>query len=112
ILAATMQDLDAYGAEFGKSPEAERPVLILGGGKVGQAAAQELARIEVPYTIVESVPGKVPSHLNVVEGYAGDHETLRSAGLAVASGWLVRLSDEDLDGCMTLSCAMLRAGSA
>src|SRR5699024_7976034 len=48
ILAATMQDLDAYGAEFGKSPEAERPVLILGGGKVGQAAAQELARIEVP----------------------------------------------------------------
>src|SRR5699024_26693 len=108
ILAATMQDLDAYGAEFGKSPEAERPVLILGGGKVGQAAAQELARIEVPYTIVESVPGKVPSHLNVVEGDAGDHETLRSAGLDEASAVLVATPDDDLNVYLTLYCRRLR----
>ena len=108
ILAATMQDLDAYGAEFGKSPEAERPVLILGGGKVGQAAAQELARIEVPYTIVESVPGKVPSHLNVVEGDAGDHETLRSAGLDEASAVLVATPDDDLNVYLTLYGRRLR----
>lgn len=108
IVAAAAQGLEAYDEEFGDPREPESPVLILGGGKVGQAAAQELDRTEVPYTIVEEVPGRVPSHLNVVEGDAADRQVLRSAGLDRASAVLVATPDDDLNIYLTLYCRRLR----
>lgn len=108
IIAATKKDLDTYDAQFRDPLEPESPVLILGGGRVGRAAAKELDKTGVPYTIVENVPGRVPSHFNVVEGDAADLQVLRSAGLDQASAALVTTHDDDLNVYLTLYCRRLR----
>lgn len=108
IIAASEQDLAAYEARFCDEQEPESSVLILGGGRVGRAAAEEFHRMGVPFTIVENVPGRVPSRLNAVEGDAADLEVLRSAGLDQASAALVTTRDDDLNVYLTLYCRRLR----
>ncbi|MGO1284473.1 MAG: potassium channel family protein [Brachybacterium sp.] len=108
ILAASEQDLKAYETRFCDQQEPESSVLILGGGRVGRAAAEEFHRMGVPFTIVETVPGRVPSHLNAVQGDAADLDVLRSAGLDEASAALVTTHDDDLNVYLTLYCRRLR----
>ena len=108
IIAATQKELDDYDSRFRDSHVQESPVLILGGGRVGRAAARELESTGVPYTIVETVPGRVPADLNAVEGDAAELQVLQSAGLEQASAVLVTTHDDDLNVYLTLYCRRLR----
>ncbi|NLZ98798.1 MAG: potassium transporter [Micrococcus sp.] len=108
IIAANSIVLEEYEAQFHDKSKPESPVLILGGGQVGQAAAKEFEKTGVPYTIVEKVPGRTPSDLNVVEGDAAELNILREAGLDEAAAVLVTSHDDDLNVYLTLYCRRLR----
>ncbi|MDN6534177.1 MAG: NAD-binding protein [Yaniella sp.] len=108
IIAANSIVLEEYEAQFRDKSKPESPVLIVGGGQVGQAAAKEFEKTGVPYTIVEKVPGRTPSHLNVVEGDAAELNILREAGLDEAAAVLVTSHDDDLNVYLTLYCRRLR----
>lgn len=108
ILAGETQELASYEEQFGIQDRSEDPVLILGGGRVGRAAARALSEQDVPNTIVEQVPGRVNSRMNVVEGDAADRAVLQTAGLESASAVLVTPHDDDLNVYLTLYCRRLR----
>lgn len=58
LLAGTADQLEAYDRKAERSSKANRtPVLILGGGKVGEAAADALERRGLPFCLVEKNPG-------------------------------------------------------
>lgn len=109
VIAGSRNDLAAYDEQFQKPQELEGPVLILGGGRVGRAVAETFEKSDLPYTIVEQVPSRVPEHLNVVQGDAADIGVLESAGLDAASGVVITSRDDDFNVYLTLYCRRLRS---
>ncbi len=109
ILAGTDQELGEYDSRFGARNRAvESPVLILGGGRVGRAAAGVLISSGVPYSIVEQTPDRQIEGLRVVAGDAAELDNLKAAGLEQASAVLVTTHDDDMNVYLTLYCRRLR----
>ena len=84
--------------------------MILGGGRVGRAAARALTERSVPFRVVERIPERV-RHLapeTVVVGDASDLDVLRAAGLDDASAVMVTTHDDDTNVFLTFYCRRLR----
>ncbi|WP_029896031.1 potassium channel family protein [Desulfohalovibrio reitneri] len=108
ILAGTTEQLEAYDELVGESPPVSSPVLILGGGRVGQAAAEVLRQRDVEYRIVEKNPKRVPDAANWVPGNASDYDTLVRAGIKEAPSVFVTTHNDDLNIYLTIYCRRLR----
>jgi Trk K+ transport system NAD-binding subunit len=114
LLAGSEEALAAYDASVAShdatSDQALGPVLIIGGGRVGRAAAEALAERSVPFRVVERIPDRV-RHLDpdtVVIGDASDLDVLRAAGLDDASAVMVTTHEDDTNVFLTLYCRRLR----
>ena len=87
------------------------PVLILGGGRVGRAAARVLAARETPVTIVEKDPviaeraRKVG--VTVVEGDAADLDVIEGAGVSHAPSVLLTTHDDAVNVFLAAYCRRL-----
>lgn len=74
-------------------------IVIAGGGRVGQRAAEEVASAgRVPTVVIESDPQRchelVGSGFQVIEGDATDQETLQAAAVAGAYGLIAALPSD------------------
>jgi Trk K+ transport system NAD-binding subunit len=111
LLAGLREDLQAYDRTFGVEPDTETFVVIIGGGRVGRAAARSLAERGVDYRIIEKVPGRARDTAErVVEGDAADIEILTQAGIDRASSVIVTTHEDDMNVYLTLYCRRLRPG--
>lgn len=109
ILAGSDDAMLGYDRRFGTTYRTEEsPVLILGGGRVGQSAARVLRSSGLPYMIVERESGVLPDSYEVVEGDAADLKNLKKAGLDQASAALVTTNEDDMNVYLTLYCRRLR----
>ncbi len=108
ILAGTKAELAAYDQHFAATSPTERSALIIGGGRVGRAAARTLASNRIPYTVVERAKGRVTGDISVVLGDAAELDVLEQAGLDDASTALVTTHDDDVNVYLTLYCRRLR----
>ena len=108
ILAGTEEQLKGYDAYVGEAPSMEAPVLILGGGRVGQAAAQVLRQRAVDYKIVEKNPALIQNDTNSVLGSASDLDVLKTAGIDKAPSVFVTTHNDDLNIYLTIYCRRLR----
>jgi voltage-gated potassium channel len=90
--------------------QAEAPVLVLGGGRVGRAAAHALAERDVPCRIVEKDPTRIRQEpgLDWVHGSAADLECLERAGIREAGSVLVTTNDDATNIYLTIYCRKLR----
>ena len=84
------------------------PVLILGGGRVGRAAARSLAERGISYRIVEQEPGRVKDPANTVVGNAADLQVLETAGIRESPTAIVTTSDDATNIYLTIYCRRLR----
>lgn len=114
LLAGSEEALALYDTSMvppdSESKRTPGPVLIIGGGRVGRAAAQALTERSVSYRVVERIPERV-RHLdsaNVVVGDAADLDILRQAGLDDANAVMVTTHDDDTNVFLTLYCRRLR----
>lgn len=106
VLAGTREQLDAYDELFCIYVANDAPVVILGGGKVGLAAAAALDEREMDYRIVEKDPALAHTEKHVV-GNAADFETLKNAHLGEAMTALITTSDDDTNIYLTVYCRRL-----
>ena len=87
------------------------PVLILGGGKVGRAAAAALKRREIPVHIVERDPELEPQIANISDrlflGDAADRRVLDAAGIAETPCVLLTTHDDAMNVYLTVYCRRL-----
>lgn len=90
------------------SPESAAPVLILGGGRVGLAAARQFARTGIDYRVVEKKPRLAHDQEHTVTGSAADLDVLERAGIREAPAVLVTTHDDDLNIYLTIYCRRLR----
>lgn len=84
------------------------PVLILGGGRVGQAAADTLKGRGIDYRIVEKRPKPGKDSDNYIHGSAASLEVLEKAGIAETPSILITTHTDDLNIYLTIYCRKLR----
>jgi voltage-gated potassium channel len=84
------------------------PVLILGGGRVGRAAAKALRERGIQYRIVEQDPTRVKDPANTVVGSAADLHCLEAAGIRESPTTIVTTSDDATNIYLTIYCRRLR----
>ena len=106
VLAGTREQMQSYDELFCIYVTSDAPVMILGGGSVGQAVAKALEEREIDYRIVEQNAelATTPRH---VLGSAADLATLEAAGLREAHTCIVTTSNDDINIYLTVYCRRL-----
>ncbi len=108
VLAGSEKQLQSYAAMEGDRSETSGRVLILGGGRVGRAAADALEERGIAYCIVETNRELVEDETRYVHGSAADINTLIRAGIYEAPTVFVTTHDDDINIYLTIYCRKLR----
>lgn len=87
------------------------PVLVIGGGKVGRAAARALKQRGIPVHVVELDPELEPKIRDIADrlflGDAADREVLERAGVSTAPSILLTTHDDAVNIYLTVYCRKL-----
>ena len=109
VLAGTEDRLQRFDEEFLITCGRRwHPVLILGGGRVGQAAAKHLRDNGIDYRIVEKNERLVRNREDAVAGDAAELDILRQAGIDSAPSVIVTTNDDNMNIYLTIYCRSLR----
>ncbi|MBU0462379.1 MAG: NAD-binding protein [Proteobacteria bacterium] len=111
LLAGSADQLKKYDEVFSiyhVYHTADAPVLILGGGRVGRAAAQILEERQISYKVVEKSQ-KFIQNDNYIQGNAADLDTLNQAGIKKASSVIITTHDDSMNIYLTIYCRKLRS---
>jgi Trk K+ transport system NAD-binding subunit len=108
VLAGTADQLLQFTELTAIYRPGDAPVLILGGGRVGRAAAAALRERGLEYRIVEKNPDRVRDPEHTVVGSAADLEILEAAGIHEAPTVMVTTSDDATNIYLTIYCRRLR----
>lgn len=107
MLAGSIDQLRSYDELVGIYAVSEDPVIIIGGGRVGRAAAYHLKRRNINFKIVDKNPDRILSD-NFIQGDAADLATLKKAGIDKAHSVLISTSEDDINIYLTIYCRHLR----
>ncbi len=102
VLAGNADQLEKFNALYPITHREGRPVVIIGGGRVGQATARALTEMGLEYRIVERSGRAQMNDEHIVVGDALDHATLEQAGLDHASSVILTTHDDDINVYLTL----------
>jgi Trk K+ transport system NAD-binding subunit len=86
----------------------DAPVVVLGGGRVGRAAADALEERGILYRIVEKNPERIGDPRRYVLGSAADLACLEKAGIQEAATAVVSTHDDATNIYLTIYCRRLR----
>lgn len=114
MLAGALPQIEAFDQKYIVAKSASNDdiqVLILGGGRVGNAAAETLAKSGVKYRIVEKRPIKTEGadRAHYILGDAADINTLKAAGIEQAKAVIVTTHSDDVNIYLTFYCRQLRS---
>ncbi len=111
VLAGNAEQLDRYDKLVQSHDVRNRskgPVVVLGGGRVGQTVAKALKKRQVDFNVVEKKPAIAAKDRNFIQGNAGDLETLVKAGINETPSIIITTHDDDLNIYLTIYCRRLR----
>lgn len=108
LLAGSESQMDQYDRHFGTRPTLQGPVLVLGGGRVGKAAAETLEAHGIAYRIIERNRRLVEEDDRFVLGSGADIETLNRAGIDAAPSIIITTHDDHTNIYLTIYCRKLR----
>jgi voltage-gated potassium channel len=109
LLSGTPDQLAAYDALHADSvTNGRHHKVIIGGGRVGRAAAAAFAAEGISCTIVEKLPERERPGVNYVVGDAAERSVLEEAGIDDASAVVVTTHDDDINVYLTRYCRGLR----
>jgi Trk K+ transport system NAD-binding subunit len=112
LLAGTRKQLDLFENNYaipGRALSPDAPVLILGGGRVGLAAAETLEEHGINYRIVEKRPTLTTGKGDTfIQGDAADIVVLEKAGLMKARTVIITTHNDAMNIYLTFYCRQLR----
>ena len=112
VLIGTEEHLRRLDDLLGVGEPYKRPVLVIGGGKVGQSAARALRRQQVAVHLVEKSERMRRRLESVVDrlviGDAADREVLIEAGLEAAGAAVLTTNDDAINIYLTVYCRRLK----
>lgn len=111
VLAGTDEHLDRFDRAIGydaETPPAKGPVVVLGGGRVGQAVANALKARRIDFRVVEKKAGIAAREEYFVQGSAADLDVLIKAGINETPAIIITTHDDNLNIYLTIYCRRLR----
>jgi Trk K+ transport system NAD-binding subunit len=110
LLAGSEEHFKRYDDFIGSSRTYDVPVVILGGGRVGQAAADTLEELGSNYCVVEKNSKTIINDNHHILGDAADIHILERAGISAESpSVLITTHDDDINIYLTIYCRQLRS---
>jgi voltage-gated potassium channel len=107
VLAGTVEHLRAYDELVSIYHVSDKPVIIIGAGRVGRAAAKSLTERHIDYRIIDKEPSRIRDKTKYVLGDAADHDVLIEAGIGEAHTALITTHDDDVNIYLTIYCRQL-----
>lgn len=107
ILVGSTEQLAAYDEMFGIDRPKASHVIVVGGGRVGRAAAHALGNEGIGYRIIEQQENRIRDPELYVLGDASDLDVLEQAGLADANAILITTHDDDFNVYLTIYCRQI-----
>lgn len=109
LLAGSRKQLATFNKQYAReAPEQAAPVIIVGAGRVGRAAALSLKRHDIPYRFVERVASRPVPADQLILGDAADLDVMRRAGLGRASTVIITAHNDDANIYLTVFCRRIR----
>jgi voltage-gated potassium channel len=108
VLVATRTQLDAWDETFCIYSANTEPVLVIGCGRVGRAAIENLAARRIPYRVIDQLPERAINAEFMIAGDATDRAVLERAGIEKAPTVLITTHDDDTNIFLTILCRRLR----
>jgi Trk K+ transport system NAD-binding subunit len=108
LLAGTPQQLAAFEAAYAVDMPMAHKAIVIGGGRVGRAAGEVLAREGIEFTIIEENPDREYPEARYVIGDAADRAVLDEAGIEDAGAVLITTHDDNVNVYLTRYCRGLR----
>ncbi len=109
LLAGSEEHFRRYDDFVGSSRSYAAPVVILGGGRVGQAAADTLEERGIDYRVLEKNRNSVKDNNKYILGDAADIHALERAGISAESpSVLITTHNDDINIYLTIYCRKLR----
>ncbi len=106
LLAGSLEQLDDYDERFERYQKHQAPVLVLGGGRVGRAAAESFQERNIDYRIIEKNKSLIKDE-RYIYGSAADINTLTQAGINEAPSILITTHDDPTNIYLTIYCRRL-----
>lgn len=112
VVVGTMEQLEALAASLpGGAPDRERPVLVIGGGRVGRAALRALRRRGLRSVVIEAdaalAPRLAPLADQVVIGDAVNIEVMQEAGIDDVGNVVISTHDDAMNIYLAIYCRKL-----
>ena len=105
LLAGSEEHFRRYDDFVGSARTYAAPVVILGGGRVVQAAADTLDELGIDYRVVEKNRNSIKNDNKYILGDAADIHALERAGISAESpSVLITTHDDDINIYLTIYC--------
>lgn len=109
VIAGSEDQIAQYNRVFFQTTNPlDGPVVIIGGGRVGRAAAQALAARNMDYRIIEKDPARIRNSQKYILGDAAEIELLVEAGIHQTPAVIITTHDDDMNIYLTIYCRRLR----
>jgi Trk K+ transport system NAD-binding subunit len=105
-LAGSDNQFNEYDEKYGQGKIYQTPVLILGGGRVGRAAADALTARNIDYRIIEKKQNLIEDE-RYIYGSAADINTLMKAGIKKTPSIIITTHDDPTNIYLTIYCRRL-----
>lgn len=114
VVAGNQSQMAALNHQLPRAARDSPPVLVIGAGKVGQAAARALKRKGVSVHAIDRTPGVLEDMREYVDavfpGDAADRRLLDRAGIDEASSVLLTTNDDAMNIYLAVYCRRLNPG--
>lgn len=108
VLAGLPDQIRRYDELYGSTVDIDRPVVVIGGGRVGRRVGASLEAAGIDYRIIERLPERMRDPTRYIVGDAADLEILTAARIDEAAAAVITTHDDDINIYLTIYIRRLR----
>jgi voltage-gated potassium channel len=110
VLVGSRQQLDDFNSQYELESmvKLSKPVIIIGGGRVGRSTAAALKRRGIDYCIIEQLKERISDDKSTIHGSAANKSILQRAGIETAASVIITTRNDETNIYLTIFCRLLR----
>lgn len=108
LMAGTLEQLRTYDEFMAIYRSSDKPVIIIGAGRVGRGTAEAFEERGMDYRIIDKNPERIKEGGKYILGSGEDFTTLEKAGIHESPCVLITTHDDDMNIYLTIYARRLR----